>query len=103
MTKKISAVLVLQKYYRGFVKRKKEKGGEMIIDSEKKENSKLADELFEAGNAEKEKKKNLRSVSLSKLDFETDGKFKKHDINDANMLDDLMNMDNKSKGNRLFV
>jgi hypothetical protein len=88
---KVKAVLNIQKYYRAFLKRKKE-GGEMYIDSEKKENSKLADELFEVGNLEREKRKSMRLMSLSKLDIETtEPKVKKEpEPNEEQVLEELM-------------
>jgi len=99
MRLKIKSVLLLQRVYRAFMNRRKEKG-ELYIDSEKKENSKLADELFEVGNMEREKRKSMRLISLSKLDIEiTEPKAKKEpEQNDEQVLEELMN-----DGDSIFV
>lgn len=98
LSKKIKAARYIQILYRKFIKRKKERG-ELYLYSEKKENSKLAEELFEVGNLEREKRKSMRIMSLSKVDIETtEPKAKKEaEPNDEQMLEELMNMGDKSK------
>jgi hypothetical protein len=89
----VKAIRIIQNYYRHFIKRKK--NGNLVIDTDKKDNNKLADELFELGNVDKEKRKSIRSVSLSKLDIDaTEQKTRKADMNEGTTLEELM--DNKS-------
>lgn len=74
----------------------KRKRGELVLDTEKKDNHKLGDELFELGNVEREKRKSIRTLSLSKLDIDgMETKNKKLDLNDPNVLEELM--ENKSR------
>jgi|APDOM4702015023_1054809.scaffolds.fasta_scaffold266190_2 hypothetical protein len=94
----MKAILIIQKYYKNFIKRKK--NGNLAIDTDKKDNTKLADELFELGNVDKEKRKSIRSISLSKLDIDaTEQKTRKADMNDGTTLEELM--ENKSNINNL--
>jgi len=99
LKKKINAVLLVQKFYRSFMLKKKAKGEDFEVESEKKENSKLADELFEVGNIEREKRKSMRIMSLSKLDIQTSEHKqtkKEPEMNNDQVLEELMNMENKN-------
>jgi len=62
------------------------------------DNSRLADELFEVGNMEREKRKERRQSSVSKMDILTSEKSAKKDpevIPDEQVLEELMNDANK--------
>jgi hypothetical protein len=88
------AILIIQRYYKTFIKRKR--NGNLVVDTDKKDNPKLADELFDLGNMDKERRKSVRTMSLSKLDINaTENKNRKMDMNDVNTLEELM--ENKSK------
>jgi len=101
MQKKIKSVLLLQKLYRKFIKKRKDKPELNILESENNkedENGKLAFELFEVGNKEKEKRKNAKQPSLGKLDLDTsDARYKKDlDTNNDKALENLMDFEQKS-------
>jgi len=98
LKRKIKAAIRLQAYYRGYLHRKKLKGDfDVETKSDKAENSKLADELFEVGNMERERRKEKRLNSLSKLDILTSEvkPGKEPEIPDEQVLEELMNEDNK--------
>ena len=90
--------MLIQRYYRKLILKKKELG-DLYIESDKKENSKLADELFDVGNEGREKRKSMLLMSLSKLDIvTTEVKIKKEpELNNEQMLEQLMDLDNKSQ------
>jgi hypothetical protein len=72
---------------------------QFLLNEEKNNivNDKLADELFELGEVEKEKKKTLRINSLSNVDIKmSEPKNKEPEINQDQLLEQLMDESNKS-------
>ena len=85
----------MQKYFRRFILKKRKKV-ELYIESEKN-NSKLAEELFEIGNEGKEKRKTMRLLSNGMLDNQTtEAKLKKEpELNNEQVLEQLMDKSKK--------
>lgn len=87
--------MFVQKYFRRFILKKRKKV-ELYIESEKN-NSKLAEELFEIGNEGKEKRKTMRLLSNGMLDNQTtEAKLKKEpELNNEQVLEQLMDKSKK--------